>query len=128
MKENPEWLRGRGVDSFTVRGAATVGEEGPGKAKYGNRNTNGFDSKRESDRFDLLSLMERTGAISELQCQVPFRCEVNGLLVCVYIADFTYRGPKHQLVVEDAKGFRTAIYKLKKKLVKGCHGIDVQEV
>jgi len=31
-------------------------------------------------------------------------------------------------VYEDAKGFKTPIYRLKKKLVKACMGIEIQEI
>jgi hypothetical protein len=47
--------------------------------------------------------------------------------LCVYRADFTYEADG-KLVVEDAKGFRTEMYKLKKKWVKAEYGIDIREV
>ena len=44
-----------------------------------------------------------------------------------YIADFTYhRGT--QLVVEDAKGLKTDVYKIKKKLLYHKYGLEIQEV
>lgn len=44
-----------------------------------------------------------------------------------YIADFTYeRGG--QFVVEDAKGRKTDVYKIKKKLLYKEHGLEIQEV
>jgi len=65
--------------------------------------------------------------ISELRRQIPFKCEVNGKLICTYFADFTYvREGKY--VVEDAKGWATREYKLKKKLVEALWGIEIQEV
>lgn len=49
-----------------------------------------------------------------------------------YVGDFSWRGPAPlaELVVEDVKSpaTRTPVYRLKRKLVKAIHGIDVQEV
>jgi hypothetical protein len=45
--------------------------------------------------------------------------------VC-YIADFVYQ-EDGKLVVEDVKGHRTEVYKLKKKLMLWVHGIRIKE-
>ena len=65
-----------------------------------------------------LKMMEKAGLIHGLRCQVTFRLEVNSSLVCRYIADFTYfmKGSLVQ-VIEDAKGYQTPEYLLKKKLM-----------
>jgi hypothetical protein len=47
---------------------------------------------------------------------------------CKYIADFVYRDRDGNRVVEDCKGFRTPVYKLKKKLMLHVHGIRIVEV
>lgn len=47
---------------------------------------------------------------------------------CSYVADFVYTTRDGKLVVEDAKGFRTEAYKLKKKLMLWRYGIDIKEV
>lgn len=85
-----------------------------------------FDSKREGERYKVLSTWEKCSIISNLQTQVAFRIEVNGLLVCKYIADFVYERDGVQ-VVEDVKGVKTPVYRLKKKLMKAIHGIEVLE-
>jgi len=90
-----------------------------------------FDSKREAARYAELRALERAGKIHGLELQPRFPIEVNGHLVCVYVADFRYRvgkGRKVRVVVEDSKGIRTPVYRLKKKLVLAVHGIEVQEV
>jgi hypothetical protein len=33
----------------------------------------------------------------------------------------------HGDIVEDSKGVRTPVYKLKKKLMLACHGIEIRE-
>jgi len=93
--------------------------------KYGNRKTNEggheFDSKAEAKRYTQLALMERAGEIHSLRLQpeyelIPaFKKGNKKYRQTVYIADFEYieNGRK---IVEDVKGFKTDVYKLKKKL------------
>lgn len=92
-----------------------------------------FDSVKEYGRFRELSLLERAGAITELQRQVKFELipsqRIGGKVVeraCGYVADFTYmeNGKK---VVEDVKGYKTPEYKLKRKLMLWVHGIQIRE-
>ena len=73
------------------------------------------------------ALLEKAGEVADIRTQVPFRIEVNGQLVCKYVADFTYR-ERAMLVVEDAKGYRTPIYRLKAKLMLAANGIKIREV
>lgn len=101
------------------------------RAKYRNKKTTVgdrvFDSKLEAGRFVSLKRLQESNLISGLQCQVPFSLEVNGILVCKYVADFVYSDIDGRRVVEDAKGVRTRDYILKKKLMKAVHGIDIVE-
>lgn len=93
-----------------------------------------FDSEHERDRYAELKLLERAGAISELKIQPAFTLvpavKEKGKVVqraVTYKADFSYiRDGK--LIVEDAKGVRTDVYKLKKKLMRAVYGIVVEEV
>jgi Protein of unknown function (DUF1064) len=97
-----------------------------------------FDSKREAVRYVELKILEKTGDVIDLRCQTPFRIEVNGKEIARYYADFTYKEridrplegvPYHySFVAEDAKGVRTAVYKLKKKLVEAQYGIVIREI
>lgn len=85
-----------------------------------------FDSKGEARRWQDLQLLERAGQITSLRRQVSHRLEVNGTLIAFYRSDFEYveRG-KH--VVEDFKGVRTPEYRIKRALMKACHGIEIFE-
>lgn len=85
-----------------------------------------LDSKREARRYEALKLLERAGEISNLKRQVRFRLEVNGHLICNYVADFTYT-EGGDFVVEDVKGVRTPVYKIKRALMLAVHGIKVTE-
>lgn len=89
-----------------------------------------FDSEREARRWGELKAELAAGRISHLRRQERLRCVVLGQLVCVYVADFTYirRGTK---VVEDVKSAFTAkfpVYRLKKKLIRACLGIEIVQV
>jgi hypothetical protein len=89
-----------------------------------------FDSQREAARWLELKALESAGAIAALRRQVRIPIVVNGVRVCVYVADFTYveRGRR---VIEDVKSSFTRklpVYRLKKKLVKAACGIEIIEV
>ena len=105
--------------------------------KYGNRkvSVNGikFDSVREAQRYSDLLLLQRAGEISDLRLQVPFELvpkqkDSRGRVIreIRYIADFFYM-EKGKCIVEDAKGFKTKEYELKKKLMKYFHNIEIKE-
>ena len=109
-----------------------------------------FDSRKEAERYSELKLLERCGAISNLELQkvyelIPAQYEMyerygkNGQRLkdgkkcieksCVYKADFVYiDNETGQQVVEDVKGFRTKEYKIKKKLMLYIHGIKIKEI
>lgn len=87
-----------------------------------------FDSKGEARRFQDLKLLERGGVLANVERQVSFRLEVNGVLIAFYRADFVYTDKTlGRRIVEDFKGVRTDVYRLKKALMKACHGIDILE-
>ena len=92
-----------------------------------------FDSVKEYRRFCELHLLERAGAIADLQRQVKFELipsqRVDGKVVerpCTYVADFVYQ-ENGKAVVEDTKGFKTPDYRIKKKLMLYIHGIQIRE-
>jgi len=101
----------------------------PKRSKFGNVSTAGFDSKREHKRFQELQLLERAGEISQLRTQMEFSLDVCGEHICKYIADFAYTRDGKR-VVEDVKSKATAtpLYRLKKKLMRAIHGIEIVEV
>lgn len=87
-----------------------------------------FDSRKEAKRFEELKLLLRAGEITDLLTQVPFTLIEKSKYgkAIQYIADFVYR-EKGQLIVEDTKGYRTPVYKLKKRLMAEIHGIVIRE-
>lgn len=91
------------------------------------KHTKGFDSKLESTRYSVLRSQLRAGIIRDLKTQVEYPLFVNGQHVCTYIADFVYY-KKGKLVVEDVKGFTTAVFRLKRVLFRAIHGVDIHIV
>lgn len=100
-----------------------------------------FDSIKERDRYLYLKDMERLGQIEDLKLQVKYELipsyEINGRKVrnVSYIADFTYYKVHNkgdilvkELIVEDCKGYRTEVYKLKKKIFEQKYGVEISEV
>lgn len=93
-----------------------------------------FHSKKEARRWEELQLLSRAGKITDLKRQVrylliPSQYDDEGRCIersCTYVADFVYR-KDGELVVEDAKGKRTADYVIKRKLMLHVFGIRVLE-
>lgn len=100
------------------------------RSKYGNVFTSGYASKREATRAYELQMMERAGDISDLREQVRYEIipKQEGERSCVYIADFVYKDKNGDTVVEDAKGVKTDVYVIKRKLMLFTHGIRIKEV
>lgn len=100
--------------------------------KYHNRKTIldnvRFDSAREARRYQELCLLERAGAISNLELQPRFDLIVSGKKIGFYKADFRYTSADGLQHVEDAKGVRTAVYRLKKRIVEALYHIIIEEV
>ena len=95
------------------------------KSKYNNRKTviDGivFDSQKEARRYTVLRSLQDGGYIKGLSLQVPFELipKQDWERAVRYIADFVYYDIEKQMhVVEDVKGFKTDVYKLKRKLFK----------
>ena len=102
-----------------------------------------FDSKREAARYDELMLMLKAGEIRDLRLQPEYTLQEayttsEGERVgrIYYRADFCYErcgkrsGGREwwEAIVEDVKGHRTDVYKMKKKMMLERHGIEIQEV
>ena len=94
-----------------------------------------FDSIKEMKHYQLLEYRQKIGEIKDLKLQVPYelipkyKIDNKTIRKCVYLADFTYVSTKDdKLHVIDAKGFRTEVYKLKKKMFEYKYGIKIEEV
>lgn len=97
-------------------------------SKYGNTKVNGYDSKREAKRAQELKLLEKAGEITELREKVRFELipKQSGERACHYECDFQYK-ENGITVVEDVKGYRNPIFRIKRKLMLHVHAIRVRE-
>lgn len=105
-----------------------------------------FDSQREYMRWCVLKRLQEDGVITDLERQkkfvlIPAQREPDsrgkrggikkGKIIereCTYIADFAYYDKKaDKYVVEDAKGFRTKDYIIKRKLMLWVHNVRIYE-
>lgn len=91
-----------------------------------------FDSRKEADRYLVLKGMEEDGSIEDLRRQVRYELvpafDVDGkhYRPVYYVADFVYCEDGRE-VVEDVKGVRTDVYRLKSKLFARRYGMSINE-
>lgn len=87
-----------------------------------------FASMKERNRYRELKLLERAGAIRNLELQPRFPLIVNGKKVCTYVGDFSFF-ENNARVIEDTKGFKTREYITKRKLLLALYPLlDHREV
>lgn len=119
-----------------IRGFTPLGkQQKSSRAKYGNSKVEWegqvFDSKREYRYYRKLLLRLKTGEIGQLERQVKYVLieAQEGQRKCEYWADFRWiETATGETVVCDAKGMKTEVYKIKKKLMKERYGITILEV
>jgi len=97
-----------------------------------------FQSTKEGDRYLVLKDKLKHGEITDLRLQVKYELQPsykigNKTIRSInYLADFTYfkhfPDAEKVLVVEDTKGYRTEIYKLKKKIFEYKYKIEIREI
>lgn len=126
------------------------------RSKYGAEATTvddiRFDSKREAARYNVLKIRMKAGDIRRLKLQPRYALcaliiehgdvrDINAGCnsarrhpIAEYIADFEYEesdrgygGITWTLVVEDCKGAKTDIYKLKKRWFQAQYGVTIRE-
>lgn len=101
--------------------------------KYGAKRTLldgiGFDSKAEASFYADLKIREKAGEVADIERQREYDLMVNGVLVARYRADFVFfdRRARARRVI-DVKGVATRDFTMKRKLMKACHGIEVEVV
>tara|TARA_R100000353_G_scaffold155834_1_gene114785 strand:- start:2227 stop:2616 length:390 start_codon:yes stop_codon:yes gene_type:complete len=88
-----------------------------------------FDSQAEAKHYwhTLKPKLER-GEITHLEVHPSYEIVIDGEKICKYMADFRYFTGKKR-IVEDVKGFKTPVYRLKKKLVEATYrGTKILEI
>ena len=103
--------------------------QGGKRSKYGNKKVTvdgiTFDSLKEANRWRELKLLWRGKAIYSLKRQVKYELapsiRQNGKVIqraINYYADFVYTDARTgETIVEDVKGYRTELFKVKEKLM-----------
>lgn len=104
--------------------------------KYRNRrveaNGEKFDSQAEALRWNELVCQQIAGRITGLTRQVSFVLAPGAVVAgkkkraLMYRADFQYV-IDGKTIIEDKKGALTAVYKVKRHLMKTVHNIDILE-
>lgn len=104
----------------------------PKKSKYNAVKTNidgiVFDSKKEANRYKKLKLLEQVGEITNLRLQVPYELIAKSKygMSIRYIADFVYEENGNE-IVEDTKGVKTPLYRLKRRMMAEKYDIEIKE-
>jgi hypothetical protein len=88
-----------------------------------------FDSIKEADYYRKLKILLKAGKIGFLELQKEYELNPGGTHSFKYIADFVFMDSETgEKKVVDVKGFRTAVYRKKKRLMWKVHKIKIIEV
>lgn len=94
-----------------------------------------FDSKKEMAYYIKLKMLEEKGKIKKLELQKTyelqpsFKAKDKTYRKITYKADFSYITTEDdKLHIVDTKGFRTEVYKLKRKMFAYKYGIEIEEI
>jgi hypothetical protein len=98
------------------------------KSKYRNQPTivDGirFASKKEAKRYHELKILKQSCRVKEFELQKSYKLAGRYRYVC----DFFVKWRNGTETVEDVKGFKTPVYKLKKAWMKDKYNIDIVEI
>jgi hypothetical protein len=83
-----------------------------------------FASKKEAKRYRELLLLQSVGEILFFLRQVPFHLPGK----TKYLCDFLVFWADGNVTIEDVKGFKTAMYILKKKQVEDVYPVTITEI
>lgn len=83
-----------------------------------------FASKKEAKRYNELKLLKQIGEVKEFELQKSYKLAGRYRYVC----DFFVKWKNGIECVEDVKGFKTQVYKLKKAWIKDKYNIDIVEI
>lgn len=116
-----------------------IGQRIDNKSKYKNKKVEydgyTFDSQKEKNYYIKLKTMQDLGLIKDLELQKTFILQdsfkLNGVTrqKITYKADFSYVSTEDdKLHVVDVKGFKTEVYKIKKKMFEYKYKTELEEV
>ena len=110
--------------------AFVEGRESAPTNKYGAERAGKYASKHEAEVAANFAALASRGHITDLKEQdrivlVPGDGKLRPI---VYVADFTYRDANGVRHVVDAKGYKTQVYRLKKRMAALLLGVAIEEV
>jgi hypothetical protein len=110
----------------------SIYEKNGRKSKYRNiRTANGdgtvSDSRKEARIDAEFQLLLRAGQLVKVERKKRFPIIFKGEKICDYECDWCITDRAGNVQVIDAKGLKTAVYRLKKKLMKIINHIDIIE-
>lgn len=82
-----------------------------------------FQSKKEKNHYEKLNILKQQQEVLFFLFQVPIRLPGNIRYVC----DFVVFWADGSVTFEDVKGYRTDLYKAKKKIVEAIYPIEIIE-
>jgi hypothetical protein len=86
------------------------------------------DSKKEARIDSKIMLLKYDETVAAIERKIKYPLVVNGVNCGNYICDWTVYRKDGTREVYDAKGVKTTVYKLKKKLVAAIYKIDIIEL
>jgi len=94
-----------------------------------------FDSKKEMAYYLKLKILQEKGLIEQLELQKEYELQPSFKIKdktyrkITYKTDFSYISKEdNKLHIVDVKGFKTEVYKLKKKMMAYKYGIEIEEI
>ncbi len=86
------------------------------------------DSKKEARCDTRMMALKLDPTVATVERKVRYPLVINGEKVGVYECDWTVYRKDGAREVYDAKGFKTSVYNLKKKMMKAIYGIEIIEL
>jgi hypothetical protein len=106
----------------------------PTKAnKYGNKRTMNedgtvSDSRKEAEHDIKFMALKRSPLVKCVERKRAFQLVVKDEKICSYVCDWAVEWKDGRLEVYDAKGCKTPVYRIKKKLMKAIYDIEIIEL
>ena len=103
------------------------------RSKFGNKKVTidkiTFDSKMECEYYLYLKDQLKLERIKDLKLQVEFPFTIGGKKIFKYIADFVYYDvATSRIIIVDVKGYKTDVYRIKKKIIEAHYNIRITEI
>ncbi|OGF30763.1 hypothetical protein A2300_04005 [Candidatus Falkowbacteria bacterium RIFOXYB2_FULL_35_7] len=80
-----------------------------------------YHSKREANYAKDLDTLKKAKEIKGWRRQVKISIDINGFHICNLIVDFEVTNNDESVELHEVKGFETAVYRIKKKLINATY-------